>query len=250
MDNPMDNTAKAPVIPAGTNTQGGVAYNSLNASVHTNQGQAQVAPNTVNPVGQAPQQANQSPTLSEQRTSFEELAAKKGFKSPDDLAKAYENLESHNKVVEMNMADILAARSPEPVDTAQAVTTETDALKIVESVAKKAMRPLQDKVELQDLFLNFPDAKEYAGGIAKAVKENPGISWNSAYKLAKYDSLQSKAVEQGKQEAYQNIAQKQAVQAGTPRPTVKENADLKSVIRDRSIPFSEITRIVKQRLQG
>src|ERR1041384_7517583 len=43
---------------------------------------------------------------SSDETSFEAIAAKKGFKTPDDLAKAYANLESKNTKVAMKNADL------------------------------------------------------------------------------------------------------------------------------------------------
>lgn len=254
--NPQDNASSAPVIPQGTNTQGGVAYNSLQASVAAvqNAGQAQSAP-VVN---------SGSSQNAPEGTTFAELAQKKGFQTPDDLAKAYANLEYHNKKVEMTAADIIKAvqDAPAPV-VAQPVpqaparppvyaqpqqNPDEAALNIVKAIVQNEVKPLQQTVELQQLFLNNPDAKEYAEGIAKAVKENPGISWGNAYKIAKFDASQQQAETKGQQEAYQAIQQKQTVLAGSPSPAVRATPDISSVIKDRNVPFREVDRMVREAL--
>lgn len=237
----MDNTNNgAPLIPMGTNTQGGVAYNPLVASIQQNQGQVPSVP-------ASPSNAS-VPTNAPDGTTFAELQAKKGFKSAEDLAKAYIELESHNKKVEMTAADILKQVYPEKPATVPAPGDE-QAVQIVQAIVKNEVKPLQEKVALQELFMKNPDAKDFASGIAEQVKANPGITWESAYKLAKFDALERNAKDAGKQEAYQSIQQKQSVMAGTASPTPRGSGpDIRSIIKDRSVPFKEVDRMMREYL--
>lgn len=244
---PQDNPS-APVIPAGTTSQGGMMYDPLKEAIKAQNGQGQLSPQSVQqqaPAQNAPQDG----------TTFAELAAKKGWQSPDDMAKSYANLESHNKKVEMTADDILkmVQAQPQPQQIVQPVAPQQNipdqqAIQIVQAIVDNTVKPLQERVALQDLFLNNPDAKEFATGIAEVVKSNPGISWPNAYKLAKYDAVQQQSVQQGRQEAYKNIAQKQEFIAGASVPTQRSGPDVRNVIKDRSIPFQEVDRMVREAL--
>lgn len=251
----MDNVQTvAPIIPAGTEkTVFGTttfAQNNRQAASapDTSKSGTQHAPAAAAGAGNAP--AGNAPA----GTTFQELAAKKGFQSADDLATAYNNLESQNKRVEMGLAEVLKARE-EQLQSEQAYTaeelnqaqTQEQAVKVVEGLIKRHTRPLEDKLALQDLFFRNADAKQYAADIAKAVKENPGISWEAAYKIAKYDNASKEAQERGRQEAYQTIVQKQQIATDGVRGTVKSQRPLDELIRDKSIPFTEVQRIMKER---
>lgn len=249
----MDNTHQgAPVIPAGTQPTvfGTASFPGQAPTVPTGQ---QPAPTVAQPVPQAAAAAT---------TAFAELAAKKGFSGVDDLVKAYENLESQTKRVEMTMAELIKSREDITPPAAPSVVaepvaavprTEQEALKIVENVARNVAKPLEERIALQELFIANPDAKEYASDMAKAVRANPGISWDAAYKLAKFDKIQAESFQKGQQQAQQTAQLKQGLQAGTSQPTGNAgrdvNTDIRNMIKDRSIPLSEITRIMKERLQ-
>lgn len=249
---PTDNSG-APIVPAGTQPTafGTASFTGDNQAFRgvspANNGQGLPMP------AQAPaQQAAPSVQEAPQGTTFAELAAKKGFKSVDDLANAYQNLESHSTKVTMTAADIIKAvqeatpiAEPAPI-VPQAVSQDQQAIKIVEAIVDARTKPLQERVALQDLFLKNPDAAQYASGIAQVVKENPGIKWEAAYKLAKFDAAQEQARQQGTQQAYQNMQTKVAAVAGTSVPTQRSGPDVRNMIKDRSVPFSEITRVMKE----
>lgn len=255
----MPNTENngAPVIPAGTQptafgTPSFTADNKAFGGVApANIGQGHPAPAATATQQQAAPSVQQS---APQGTTFAELAAKKGFQSADDLARAYENLESHNKKVEMTSADIIKAiqeaTPSEPaapqIPVVQATNQDQAAIKIVEAIVDARTKPLQERVALQDLFLKNPDAAQYAPGIAQAVKENPGIKWDAAYKLAKFDAAQDQARQQGVQQAYQVQQQKTAAVAGASAPTQRAGPDVRSMIKDRSIPFNQITQVMRE----
>ena len=250
MDNGTQNTA--PIIPAGTESMHNAVYNPL---PQVNRGQAAVLPSTDKSSFDERVAQQSSETDAPRGTTFDDLAAKKGFKSADDLAAAYQNLESQNKRVEMSLSELVDSRlqspatddvSPEELANAQ---SQEAALKIVEKVVRKFTRPLEDKLALQDLMAKNPDATQYASEMAKLVKNNPGIGWDVAYKAAKFDQLAVQARDEGRTEAYRGIQKKQAFTVEAPKAVVKDSKPLLDLIKDRSVPFSEVSRIMKERFR-
>lgn len=256
----MDNAQQgAPVIPAGTER---TVLGTASFPAPANDGQAPSAPDNnqaqpvpaQDPVQPSPSQAGQPQTPAP--ITFEELARQKGFNSPDDLARSYSELESQNTRVSMGLSELITIREQsQPTDTAPALSPESvqtpeDAMKVISGIVEKQTRPLRDQLELQELFHNNPDARQLAPAIAQIVKDNPGIKWNTAYKAAKADAVpqtQSQAVQQGMQQAYQNIQQKQNVAVQPARPAVQNQRPIQEIIADRSIPFSEVQRIMRER---
>ena len=241
----MDNEPVAPVIPSGTEpTVFGTASFQGNGQAITSPDKGQSKPESV-------QAIPSSDTSAPQGTTFEELASKKGFKSADDLAAAYANLESQNKRVEMGFAELAKIRENptqlESIPDVSNVQTPEAAQRIVEGIVKKFTRPLEDKIALQDLFFKNPDAAQYAASMAKLVKDSPGMNWEHAYKVAKFDDVAKQATEKAKQEVYQAIQQKQAVATDPARASAKDTRPLAELIKDKSIPFVEIQRIMKER---
>lgn len=244
----MDNEKQAPVIPAGTEPT------VFGTPTFTQEQSGQAEPSPVADQKAAQQEAQQdSGKAPQQETTFAELAAKKGFKSPDDLAKAYANLESQNTRVEMGLSDLMRLREQsQPGETEdlaavdQEIQTQEQALKVVEKVVRRFTRPLEDKIALQELFFKHPDATQYAAEIGKAIKDNPGITWESAYKVAKFDALQNTAREQGREEAYQTMEKKQLASVQPTRPA-EQATNLRDLIVDKNIPWIEVQRIMKER---
>lgn len=243
-----DNVQTAPIIPAGTqptvfNTK---SFNPLQTPqvFQQNDGQAANTPVTGQAVAQQPQP----------ESAFAELAAKKGFKSPDDLAKAYMESEAQKTRVEMSFSELVKLREdafkPQEVAPVQqnAVQTPDEAIKIVQSMIDARIRPLQNENELNRLFSANTDAKEFVPQMAEVVKANPSISWTDAYKLAKFDALENKAREEGRQDALKTAQLKQAATVGSPALRSEPQTDLMNIISDRSVPFSEVSKILRERL--
>lgn len=234
----MDNTQTPPVIPQGTGTATGAAYDPLLAA----QGRGQAVQVPTAPLVQSAPQGQ----------AYQELATKKGFQSPEDLARAYEALESHNKKVEMSLAELSQARATTVVEPSldTKVENQDEAIKVVESIVHKAVRPLEDRLALQDLIMRKPDALSYSAEMARVVRENPGISWEAAYKVAKFDTQGTQAKQEGAAEAYQTIAKKQEFAVGSSSPTVKEQMNydtIQSMIQDKTVPFSEVKKLMTER---
>lgn len=238
----------APVIPAGTEPTvfGQTAF----------PGQA-LADQTGLPEQGKPE-GGQTPELTPKAagaTTFEELAAKKGWQSPDELAAAYANLEAQNKRVEMSLSDVIKARQeavvqePETLDTT-GVETQEDAMKLLDKFVSKKIRPLEDRLALQNLLMNkeTADAGQYLDRMAAIVRKEPNISWETAYKTAKYDSLGSQEREQGRKEAYQSIEAKAGaagIQAG-PRAEGWTVPSLTEAIKTGKVTLTEARKIINE----
>lgn len=113
----------------------------------------------------------------------------------------------------------------------------------IEEVIRREIAPLKVKLETQEVLTAHPDFKDYASGALKLIQTNPSLSLEDAYKLTKYDVLQSKAKEEGKNEAYQTIDKKENLQfeKSGPNKPARSAADL---ISDKTVPLDEIKKML------
>jgi len=168
--------------------------------------------------------ANKTPEESQTGKIFGELAEKKGFKSVDDLAKAYQELERHTKKVEMTSKQ----KSPNATKVNRIDQLELDLLR------------LKEKEEIRDLVNNYEDAPNYMDQLEAYVRKNPTHTWETAYRFVKYEDLIN-----NKQEEKQSIVdQKQRVQTQTARRRNAEETDIAKLIADREVPLADIEKML------
>lgn len=191
----------------------------------------------------------------ESTTTFDELAVKKGFRSPEDLAKAYKELEQRTSRSEAVLSEVIRSRmegsfeQPQSTPKVEEVNSPEDALRIVDQRVQKQVKPLQDRLEYEIYLVTHPDEKQFSSEALRIAKDNPGVSWEIAFKAAKADSLASTERERGKQEAYQSIQNKQDAQLPSgagggsrmPEPTIRE---IQEGIAAGKIPLSEARRFI------
>lgn len=170
----------------------------------------------------------------EDGTTFEELAQKKGFRTPNDLAKAYRELESHTTKVQMDRAELLKARGGDPKGKTVQPGSELE----------KEVRAIKERVEINELFSKYTDAKDYSKQMAEHIKEHPNASWEQAYRYVKFDDLAKTSKQEGRREAYQNIDQKAKIISEKPAPRKAPKKDLASLIKDRTVPLAEIEKLL------
>ncbi|MCK4522397.1 MAG: hypothetical protein KAU20_07530 [Nanoarchaeota archaeon] len=212
----------APVVPTGVEP----AMNQ--APKDTLPRPAPLQPMPVQQVPEQPVQATPQPNAPvESVITFDELAAKKGFNSPDDLAKSYVNLESQNKRVEVTLADAINARITPPVEqiptqpvqpvpAENAGADENAALEIVDSRIASKLKKHEDIMDYKMHLIQNPTDQQFAAEAVNVVKDNPGIKWGTAFEAAKARMggiVTQQTREDGKNEAYANIALKQNAQA-------------------------------------
>lgn len=195
----------------------------------------------------APEDAGQSssdaPEGAKAGTTWEELAEKKGFKSPDDLARAYSELESHNKTVEMDRAELLKAREGKEEEPKSEAPADDKSNKVLAQVLRE-QRELKEKLEIKELFDQHKDASRYAKAMADHVKRHPNATWEQAYRYVKFDDLEAEAKKKGIEEAY--TTQKEKGRYAVARSGAKAlPKNLQGVnIMDRSIPLSDIEKML------
>lgn len=129
----------------------------------------------------------------ENTTTYDELVSKKGFKSVEDLAIAYKNLESQNKRVEVSLADAMKARQIEPeseeeLSSIGEAETSEDALRIVQNLINKRVAQVEDKWEYKEYLQENPNDRQFAAEAIEIVKDNPGIKWSIAFKAARAET--------------------------------------------------------------
>lgn len=205
--------------------------------------------NDVNQVGE-----NQQPITNEasNESTFAELAAKKGFKSADDLAKSYLELEKSHTRQSMDYTDLLKAKQDgigQMVDTVQDANPgmeQDEAVKIVQRMIDKAISPLREQLAIKDTFKSDEDRK-YAPKVAELVKKNPNIPWDVALDTVKF--REGQAQPQKRVNDTSNL-KKSASQPDGNSAGMKKGVDIANIVNDKSIPFAEVQRIMKEKFSN
>ena len=245
----VDNIGQAPIIPQGTQA---TVYGTPNFTPEQ-RGQANTVP-TTDEVGKT---AQANPDNAPEGSTFAELAAKKGFKSADDLAKSYAELESRQTKQSMELSELMKARQEGQVSQNQAQQivsqvmdenpdmSQDEAVKIVQKMIDKAVSPIREELAIQKTFKN-PEDMQYAAEVASLVRENPTIPWNVALDAIKFRKSGERLKEEGRKEAYSNIQQKQSGQSDSIQSGQKRQVDIAQIVSDKSIPFSEVQKIMRE----
>jgi len=240
MNTGVDNTR----VPGHTNTDpngngvGQVPDTTGGPGVPTNDD-----PGTSQPGSNAPHDQSQG------GTTFEELAQKKGFQSPDDMAKSYANLEREfhgnrggsqtepnsgqpNPQPTMNQPTQQAAPAPQPAAPAQPQRQQGES----QAQYDERLRRIETRFELQDLQGKYSDVGEYSQEILEKVKATPGMQLEDAYWAAKGRRAEQEAHQQGFQEGQQQATQtaEAKMRAATQMPGARteQGASVSDKIKD------------------
>ena len=263
----MDNTNEAE--QAAPETEAGQA---LAANQEVPESSSGETPQSGEDVGT---EQNETPSEGQSQEAEEKLLAGK-FKSQEDLEKAYKELESHNKKVEMERSDleklfVEKETDSTPVDdapTKESPKGEIDnALeqlepKLAETVSKMLAKPLA-KLEVQDMLNKYgDDFKAKAKQVAEKQKHNPSLSMEDAFKLVSFDNVKRTSYQQGVEKTSQNFETKKKAQVESSRPSGyrPESLDdaVKRIGKDTSVedvadalgPEYEIFKQTTQRRKG
>lgn len=140
--------------------------------------------------------------------AFQALAEKKGFKSVDDLVKAYENAESFSSKVSQDLKEIRKeirqSNAPQKNDPyANLPPDQRQALELLRTVVQdevgKSLSPLREDLEIKKASEEISRVKNVIGDINDAqmeeaisiVERNPSLSLEQAAKIVTYDSARS-----------------------------------------------------------
>lgn len=80
---------------------------------------------------------------------------------------------------------------PQPIQPAQpAHDDQTEAaLRLVKSIVREELEPVKAQSELHAAMSLYPDLPEYKAEMISVIKQNPGLGFTDAYKLAKFDKV-------------------------------------------------------------
>lgn len=113
----------------------------------------------------------------------------------------------------------------------------------IEEVVERHIAPLKVKVEVAEIMQQHADFRDFASGALTRIQNNPSLSLEDAYKLEKFEALQSKAKEEGKKEAYQTIEKKESLQFETSGPK-KTARPIEDMLKDKTVPLQEIAKML------
>lgn len=236
----MDNDNSAPIVPAGTEKN---MFGNNMAFQPKEQGEAV-----------SPQTETETQTVQEGSTgvTFQELAAKKGFKTPDDLARSYANLEQSHTKKSMELSELAEIKlsKPQAQEKVQQLEnqgyTQDEAINIVKKLIHDELAPFKEQIAIKETFKNEEDMS-YAPQVAELVKRNPTIPWDVALKSVKYDAVVNKlTTEQANRKSQeQNLKERSQVASSGASP--RQETNLGSLVNDRTVPFNEVRRIMKDK---
>lgn len=209
--------------------------------------------------------ADQTQTPAEDKSGEgEDLIAGK-FKSNEDLVKAYQELESHNKKVEMENKSLkdyeemfyegTPENKPAPIQTAAQVegstqkTPEEQAREILSPMIReefeKIMTPTVAKFEVRDMVSRYGDRfKGIASKVAARKKANPSLSLEDAFKLEEYSTIERTARNEGIAQATQTAEQKVKAQVESSQPSGYKPASIEDAVKDKKVRIEEIAEVL------
>lgn len=173
------------------------------------------------------------------------------FKTTEDVVKAYQELESHNKKVEMDKAELeklfVPAEPESPPKAAEVETTDPldDVVKALMPRMTSAMeavvsRPLA-QMEIDRVVRKYgDDFVAVAPAVAELRKQNPSLTLEAAYKIVAFDNRERTARQEGVVQAQQAQEQAQKAQLETARPSGYQPESLDAAIQNKNVPLDEI----------
>ena len=183
------------------------------------------------------------------------------FKSQEDLLKAYQEIESHTKKVEMENKDLkeyeqmfaeaTPENKPEPTQTATQVagstqkTPEEQAREILSPMIReefeKIMTPTVAKFEVRDMVSRYGDRfKAIASNVATRKKANPSLSLEDAFKLEEYSTIERTARNEGIAQANKVSEQRVKAQVESSQPSGYKPASIEDAVMDKKVRIEEI----------
>lgn len=231
------------------------------------QGQAAPAPAQV-PSTDAGSVSTPSGTVVGATPPTEAQAPAEGFQMPDkfqgksaeEIAKSYVELESHNKKVEMERANLEKMFVPEPAPAGptqtaavpeQPVDSTEELKKLLTPVTEQLLSPVLARLEIRDMQNKYGDNFTKLAPQVKAVKDaNPTLSLEQAYKLAAFESIERTAKNEGVSQATQVAQEAVKSQVESSRPSGVRPQGIEQALQDRSVPTREIVEALGPEYAG
>lgn len=202
----------------------------------------------------SPDETKQTSPPSEGDVKTEEEEEKKvpyaRFKEVNDQLKLYRDLMSVDQKVKFQPPDTTVPQSAQPSYTGEEQAAWTQVRKMIteETEARKKELAYDQRraFELQATIARYNDFPLYVEKIKQKITENPYMAWDDAYKSSKFDDLANETKQQTRQEISKKIEAKEAQvgEKSTAKSPGREERDLIEMIKDKSIPLSEIEKML------
>lgn len=181
------------------------------------------------------------------------------FKSQEDLVKAYQNLESHNKKVEQDAAtktrtleelDKMFTTEPQaaPGQEAAEMTAEDPMKTLVEELRPKLrsefgqlLGPVVAKLEVRDMVDRYGQDFVANATAVQAIKaEKPYLSLEDAYKLHAFQTIARSAKTEGVAQAQQAQELAARAQLESTQPSGARPVTVEEAIQNPGVPLTEV----------
>ena len=184
----------------------------------------------VNAAGAA-ETPNEPTEQAQEPSAFDSLAEKKGFKSVDDLVKAYQNLEGQTTKTSQELREIRKAitqqNEPQPEDPLKDLPAEQkQALGLLEGLIErtldKRLQPIQQDIEtrragdqISAIKQQYPDLTDsHVERALDYMETNRNVPFGDAVKIVSYDDVRSSSQTQQAQTAKANEKNRAFVESG------------------------------------
>ena len=115
----------------------------------------------------------------------------------------------------------------------------------VRQLIQSEMEPYKAQMELDRTVSKYSDLPKFKEDMITMIKQNPNLSYEEAYKLAKFDSLHQESYETGKKETLQNIQSKKSSAVETQKNKTAPKLDLENIdVFDKSISLKDIEKLL------
>jgi len=258
----MDNTQDPAVTPTPPETG---QEQTPKEVPNTEAGEKLQAADVAAETEQAPQEATTEEAKPEETKDFQ-MPEKFVGKSAEEIAQSYTELESHNKKVEMEKAEIdkfindaYATEQPKatpepkaeqpaeaaadaPLTREQALKQVADELRpMLKAEMQAAITPAVARLEVKEMVDKYGEPfKAVAGKIAEAKKANPSLSLDDAYKIVTYNTVSRTSEIKGIKQASETAEAKVKAQAESSRPSGIKPTGIEEAVKDPNVGVGEI----------
>lgn len=185
-----------------------------------------------------------------QATQGFELPDKFKGKTAEEIAQEYVKLESYNKKVEMDKAELTKLFVEQPTEksvppSAAPEPTDDDPMAALRPMLKdefgKLLSPVITKIEIEETVRKYgDDFVKVAPQVSELKKQNPTLTLDAAYKIVAFDNIQRTAMNQGAAQAQKAQEQAQKAQLESSKPSGVRPTTLDDAIKDPSVPLKEV----------
>jgi hypothetical protein len=191
-----------------------------------------------------------TPTESGQANQGFTLPEKFQGKSAEEIAQEYVKLESYNKKIEMDKAElskmfIEQPAEPQQYQAAAQESTEEDPMAALRPMLQdefgKLLSPVIAKIEVEEAVRKYgDDFVKLAPQVSELKKQNKSLSLETAYKIVAFDNIQRTAMNQGAAQATKAQEQAQRAQLESSKPSGIRPMGIEEAATNKNVPMTDV----------